>query len=118
MPTHDDTDEFKGQERRKPAEVRLTQETIDYMTRLVQQSVTEGIKGAMTEETAQRFWTTGLTTLQRQATQHAGRMVLGGLSGLLRRGAVFVLLGGLVYALGGWGALAKLAKVLFSGGGA
>ena len=118
MPAHDDTDDFKGPERSKPAEVRLTQETIDYMTLLVQQAVSEGIKGAMTEDTAQRFWSAGLTTLQKQATQHAGRMVLGGISGLLRKGAVFVLLGGLVYALGGWGALAKLAKVLFSGGGA
>lgn len=118
MPTHDDTDDFKGPERRKPAEVRLQQETIDYMRQMMQEAVADAIKGAMTEETAARFWAAGLTVLQRQATQHAGRMVLGGLSGLLRKGAIFVVLGGVVYAVGGWGLLAKLAKLLFSSGGA
>ncbi|ADV01254.1 hypothetical protein [Alicycliphilus denitrificans] len=112
MPVHDDS-----HDRRRPAEVRLTQETIDYMTLLVQQAVSEGIKGAMTEETAQQFWGAGIAVLQRQATHHAGRMVMSGITGLLRRGAVFVVLGGIVYALGGWTALAKMAKVLFTAGG-
>ena len=115
MPTPENEETM---DRRKPAEVRLTQDTIDYMTLLVQQSVTEGIKGAMSEETAQRFWAAGIATLQKQATDRAGRMVLGGLVGLVSKGALFLLLGGLVYAIGGWSALAKLAKVMFSVGGA
>lgn len=116
MPLHEDSND-----RRSPAEVRLTQETIDYMTELVQQAVrqavSEGIKGAITEDTAARFWSAGMQALQRQATHRAGRMVLGGLAGMLSRGAMFLLLGGIVYAVGGWALLAKLAKALFSAGG-
>ncbi|MBV7454311.1 hypothetical protein KW843_07500 [Acidovorax sp. sif1233] len=113
MPSHDEN-EFAGPDRRKPAEVRLTQETIDYMTLLFQQAVAEGIKSAVTEDMAARVIAAGLTALQRQATEHAGRVVMGGIVGLARKGALFMLLGGLFYAIGGWSALAKLAKFLFS----
>lgn len=115
MSMHEDGN-HTGLDRRKPAEVRLTQETIDYMTLLFQQAVAEGIKSAVTEDMAAKVIAAAVTALQRQATQHAGRVVVGGIVGLVRKGAVFVLLGGLVYALGGWGALSKLAKVLFSVG--
>lgn len=113
MPSHEEN-EFAGSDRRKPAEVRLTQETIDYMTLLFQQAVAEGIKSAVTEDMAARVIAAGLTALQRQATEHAGRVVMGGILGLARKGALFILLGGLFYAIGGWSALAKLAKFLFS----
>lgn len=105
-----------GPDRRKPAEVRLTQETIDYMTLLFQQAVSEGIRSAVTEEMAAKVMAAAITALQRQATERAGRAVMGGLLGLASKGTVFLLLGGLVYAVGGWSALAKLAKFLFSAG--
>jgi len=54
--------------------------------------------------------------LQRQATDHAGRFVLGGSWGLVRNAGMFLTLGGIVYAIGGWSALAGLAKTLFSQG--
>ena len=101
-------------ERRKPvAEVRLTDETIAYLEERIAAAVGNGIKTAITEETAVAFWSAGLAALQKQATQHAGRFVLGGIWGLLRKASLFFLLGGIVYAVGGWAALAALAKTIF-----
>ena len=36
---------------------------------------------------------------------------------LARKASLFLMLGGIVYALGGWSALAALAKAIFSSGG-
>ena len=101
-------------ERRKPvAEVRLTDETIAYLEERIAAAVGDGIKTAFTEDTAVAFWSAGLAALQKQATQHAGRFVLGGIWGLLRKASLFFMLGGIVYAVGGWAALAALAKTIF-----
>lgn len=101
-------------ERRKPvAEVRLADETIAYLEERIAAAVGDGIKTAITEDTAVAFWSAGLAALQKQATQHAGRFVLGGIWGLLRKASLFFLLGGIVYAVGGWAALAALAKTIF-----
>lgn len=101
-------------ERRKPvAEVRLTDETIAYLEERIAAAVGDGIKTAITEDTAVAFWSAGLAALQKQATQHAGRFVLGGIWGLLRKASLFFMLGGIVYAVGGWAALAALAKTIF-----
>ena len=101
-------------ERRKPvAEVRLTDETIAYLEERIAAAVGNGIKTAITEDTAVAFWSAGLAALQKQATQHAGRFVLGGIWGLVRKASLFFMLGGVVYAVGGWAALAALAKTIF-----
>lgn len=100
-----------------PAEVRLTDETIAYLEQRIAAAVGTGLKSSVTEETAAAFWAAGLSVLQKQATQHAGRFVLGGLLGVVRKLGLFLTLGGIVYALGGWSALAALFKVLFQGGG-
>lgn len=101
-------------ERRKPvAEVRLTDETIAYLEERIAAAVGNGIKTAITEDAAVAFWSAGLAALQKQATQHAGRFVLGGIWGLLRKASLFFMLGGIVYAVGGWAALAALAKTIF-----
>ncbi len=102
---------------RRATEVRLTDETIVYLEERIGAAVSTGIKNAMTEDTAAAFWAAGLSVLQRQATDHAGRFVLGGLWGLARKASLFLMLGGIVYALGGWSALAALAKAIFSSGG-
>lgn len=103
------------QERRRgtPAEVRLTDETVEYLESRIASAVGSGIKSAMTEDTAAAFWMAGLTVLQKHAAQHAGRFVLGGIWGLLRKLGLFFTLGGLVYALGGWSALAAFFKTIF-----
>ena len=103
------TDRRKAQ----PAEVRLTDETVEYLEKRIAAAVGEGIKTAITEDTAAAFWSAGLTALQKQATEHAGRFVIGGLWGLVRKASLFLMLGGIVYALGGWSALAALFKAIF-----
>lgn len=102
------------------AQQALTDESRVLLTALIREemrnemrlAVTEGIAAAMTEEAAEAFWRTGLSVLQRQATQHTGQIVGGAVLALLKRGALFLLLGGIVYAIGGWSALAGLGKFL------
>ena len=101
-----------------PDTVRLTDKTLAHLETLMAASVRRAIHEALTEEAAERFWGAGLRVLQRQATDHAGRFVIGGLWGLIRRASMFLVLGGVVYAIGGWSALAGLAKTIFSTGGA
>lgn len=79
-------------------------------------AVAEGIRAAMTTEAAREFWSVGLDVLQEQAKSAAGGWVLSGVSGLLKKAGLFLLLGGLVYWVGGWSALAKLGAVLFGEG--
>lgn len=102
---------------RRATEVRLTEETIEYLEERIASAVGAGLKNAMTEDTAAAFWAAGLSVLQKQAAQHAGRFVLGGLLGLVRKLGLFLTLGGIVYAVGGWAALAALFKILFQSGG-
>lgn len=97
--------------------MRLTDETIAYMEERIAAAVGSSIKSAMTEDNAAAFWAAGLSVLQKQATQHAGRFVLGGLVGVVRKLGLFLTLGGIIYAMGGWSALAALFKVLFQSGG-
>ena len=99
------------------AEVRLTDETIEYLEQKIAQAVRDGIAGAITEDTAAKFWGAGLAVVQKQAAAQTGKLVLSGLSGLLSKGFLFLLAGGLVYAVGGWSALAGLFKALFRSGG-
>lgn len=98
----------------KGEEVRLQAETIRYLREQMQDAVRVGITEAMTEEAAEAFWGAGLTLLQKQAQQHAGRFVLGGLMGLAKKAGLFLMFGGIVYAVGGWTALAGLFKSIFS----
>lgn len=98
--------------------VHLTDATISRLEQLMVASVRTAIRESLTEETAEAFWNAGLKVLQKQATNHAGRFVIGGLWGLMRRASMFLVLGGVVYAIGGWSALAGLAKTIFSQGGA
>ena len=101
-----------------PETVRLTDKTLEHLENLMAASVRRAIHESLTEETAEAFWAAGLKVLQKQATNHAGRFVIGGIWGLMRRAGMFLTLGGIVYAVGGWSALAGLAKTLFSQGGA
>ncbi len=101
----------------KAREVRLTDETIQYLREQIRGAVEEGVKSTMNEAAARAFWGAGLKVLQEQAAEHAGRFVLGGLWGIVRKLSTFLLLGGIVYAVGGWQALVGLFKLLFSNGG-
>lgn len=87
------------------------------MKAAIKEAVREGIQESVTLELAEQFWGAGLGMLQKQATEHAGRFVIGGLMGLVKKLALFLLLGSMIYAIGGWSALANLFKVLFHQGG-
>lgn len=107
--------EWTGAERRA-AEVRLSEDTVRYLEARMTASVAKGMCDAMTEEAAAAFWRAGLSVLQKSASDHAGRFVIGSLWGLARKLATFMMLGGLVYAVGGWSALATIAKTIFLAG--
>lgn len=98
-----------------PAEVRLTDETIAYMEKIMEKAVQSGLSKAMTNENAEAFWAAGFKVLQQQAAQHTGRFVLGGLAGLARKVLVFAFLGSIVYMIGGWSLLAKFWQSMFGG---
>lgn len=102
----------------KDTDVTLAPETLAFMEQRMAAAVEAGIKGAITEETAAAFWSAGLRVLQKQASEHTGRFVIGGLWGLARKAGTFLALGGIVYAIGGWTALAKLWQVVWSSGSA
>jgi hypothetical protein len=76
--------------------------------------VQTGIQNAINGNTAEAFWNAGLKVLRNNAAEHTGRFVLGSLWSLLSKVGTFMLLGGVVYALGGWSALSTLAKAIFA----
>jgi hypothetical protein len=98
-------------------EVKLREETLTHMKELMRDAVRDGLRESINEDVIEAFWAGGVKMLQRQATEHAGRFVLGGIMGIVRRISLFLVLGGIVYALGGWTALASLGKMLFNNGG-
>lgn len=114
MPDPDKTHPPQPNETTDP--VRLTDTTLMHLETLMRTAVEKGINDAINEDMAERFWSAGLNVLQRQATDHAGRFVLGGLWSMVQRLSMFVVLGGVVYAVGGWAALAGLFKTIFSTG--
>lgn len=65
----------------------------------------------------QAFWAGGLEAAQDVAKAKTGGLVLGALGGLLRKAWLFLLLAGVVYAVGGWQALPKLWAVISADGG-
>lgn len=91
-----------------PQEVRLTAETINYLKEEIATAVAAGIKGAINEQTAKQFWVAGLEILQQQAQEKTGKFVIGGVWAGLRKLALFIALGLIVYSNGGWAALAKM----------
>lgn len=101
----------------QPVEVRLTDATIDYLEKRLEESMRRVIKESINEESAKLFWEAGIKVLRKEATEHTGRFILGGLGSLMTRAFTFLLLGSLVYAIGGWSGLAKLWQMLFSGAG-
>lgn len=96
--------------------VALTEGALRQISERVSTAVSEGIKAGITEETAAAFWAAGLAVFQKQATDHAGRFILGGVMVLARKAFLFLLLGGIFYAIGGWAGLALLFKSLFDVG--
>lgn len=82
----------------------------------VQAAVAAGIKEVLDDEEAVgKFWGAAFAQLQQRAAESTGQWVLGGLRALASKISMFVGLAALVYALGGWAALAKLWAVMGEG---
>lgn len=86
----------------------LTPETMAFLEERMAAAVKSGIESAMTEETAQAFWGAGIRVLQKSASEHTGRFVIGSVGVLARKALLFLVLGSIVYNVGGWTGLAKL----------
>lgn len=97
-------------------DVTLTPDTIALLEDRMSHAVAAGIQSAMTEDAARQFWAACFRALQEEAQANTGRFVLDGLIGLVKKLSTFVVLGGMVYAIGGWTALGKLWHALFGTG--
>lgn len=82
---------------------------------VVREAVAEGIRDVLKDKEAiDTFWRGALDHLQQTATKNTGKFVLGSARALVARGTTFLLLGMLVYSIGGWTAVAKLWQSMFS----
>jgi len=93
-------------------QVELAQETISIVRHEVRAAIKDGMSDMMSQANMEKFWGVGVSMLQRQAAVKTGTFVGGVAMGILRKGLIFTILGGLVYAIGGWTALATLWKAL------
>ena len=100
--------------RKNATQVAMTDESRRLLTSLMSDemrlAVAEGIQAAMSEENAQRFVRAVLNEAQRMATAKAGEAAVGVIGVLVKRAVLFLFLGSVVYAIGGWAALASMAK--------
>lgn len=113
---------YDGEERRKIPQIVETRmsradmdELVERLTEAQAASIASGIKAAVTDEVALKFWMSGIRALQEHAAEHTGRWLLGGVWAVVQKLMLFMLLGGVVYAIGGWSALAKVWHVIFGG---
>jgi len=82
----------------------------------VKQAVADGLREVLEDDDAMAtFWAAAFRQLQAQAQQETGRILLGGLGAVLRKGLMFTALGLIVYSLGGWAGLVKVWHAVVSG---
>ena len=78
------------------------------------EAMAEAIKEAMRDkEAVSAFWSSAADVLMQYGQQQTGKLVIGGIKGVLSRLGLFLVLGLLVYSVGGWGALATAWKALW-----
>ena len=99
------------QNRRAP-EVRLTDETIDYLKQQIASAVESGLDRAMSPEAAQRFWETGFDVLGKKARDNAGGFLIGGIMTAAKKLFWIGLFAAAVYGTGGWAALKGFVALL------
>lgn len=100
-------------------EVRLADETMEYLHRQMRKAVREGIADALhqaiTLERAREFFVVGVEVLREEASKHTGQFVLDALMAAAKRLfwiGLFVLA---VYSFGGWSLVKTLAAAIFGG---
>ena len=102
-------------EQRGCPEVRLSDETIEYLERRIASAVAEALEHAIQPDTIERFWASGFALLAKQAREGAGDFVIGGVRRALRT-ALWVGFGALIlYSAGGWAAV-RLFWLALAGG--
>lgn len=100
-------------------EVRLADETMEYLHRQMREAVRDGIADALhqaiTPERAREFFVVGVEVLREEASKHTGRFVLDGLMAAAKRLfwiGLFVLA---VYSFGGWSMVKTMIGAIFGG---
>jgi len=78
----------------------------------VRDAFAEGLKEAMTSENARLFMRSMLAEAQKMAAEKSVEVAGGLLKAAAMKALTFLFLGGIVYSLGGWGALASFVKWL------
>lgn len=99
---------------RRAAEVRLTEETIQYLEQRIGAAVEAGIKAAINEDVALKFWETGVRALQESTKVTAGNFTLGIFRSLMKGLVLMAVLAGVVFSIGGFPGVAALWKILMT----
>jgi hypothetical protein len=96
--------------------LRLTeiQTAIETQAQQTREAMPEALRKIVTDEEAMdQFWGAAFSSLQAAAQKHTGRLLFSGLKAVLAKATLFVTLGLIVYAIGGWTALVKLWTVIW-----
>lgn len=105
--------------RKNRQQMDITEESRQLLVAALREEMAEafahGLKDAMSSENARTFVRAMLAEAQTMATEKTGEVVGGAVLALLKRAALFLFLGSIVYAVGGWSALAALGKFLKAG---
>lgn len=98
----------------RPEEVRLRDETIEYLELRIAEAVKQGMREVLTDkEVVGQFIGAAVENFQKKASERTGEFVLGGIKAAVHKAAWFVGLGLVVYSIGGWSAVAKLWHTLW-----
>lgn len=88
--------------------------TIQEEASKTREAMPEAIRKVVTDEqTMSLFWAAAFDSLQASAQRHTVNLVFSGLKAVAARALLFVSLGLIVYAVGGWTALVKLWAVVW-----
>ena len=91
----------------------FTDTELNALEQLMTASTERAIRNVIGDEQAvEHFATTLVKAVQGIAREKTGGVVLDAVGGMLSKLGLFLLLGGLVYALGGWAAISKLWVLL------
>lgn len=91
----------------------FTDTEVDRLEQVMVASTEKALRNVLEDrECVQRFWSAGVEAAQDMAREKTGGLVLGALGGLVRKAWLFILLGAIVYSVGGFQALPKLWAVL------
>lgn len=96
----------------------FTDSELDQIDRRMAHAVTQGLRDVLEDrEAIRKFWEGALDAASAHAAQQTGNAVLGAVKFAVTRGALFLLVGMLIYSLGGWGALATTWRAFFGSQG-